>query len=126
MATKENTQYFDETFLEKIEEILKEEKSQIKKKLALHKEHTKEDSEDTGDHNKEDKIGQLQNMAMDESLETTLEKKLEDIEAALERLDEGSYGICKYTDEPIAKKRLLARPTSTSSVEAKKFLTDEN
>lgn len=126
MSTKENTKYFDEEFLEEIEEILKEEKQQIERKLELHEEHTKEDSEDTGDHNKEDKIGQLQNVAMDESLKNTLEKKLEDIEDALGRIENGTYGICKYTEKPIDKKRLLARPTSTSSVEAKKFLTDEN
>jgi DnaK suppressor protein len=126
MATAENTKYFEGNFLMKMEKILEEEKEQIERKLRLHQEHVEDEADDGGDHNKEDKIGQLQNKAMEESLETTLEKKLEDIDAALERLEEGTYGICKYTEKPINKKRLLARPTSSSSVQAKKFLTDEN
>jgi len=120
-----NEQYFSESFIERIEEILVAEKNKIEEKLSMHKKHIKE-AEETGDTNKEDKIGDLQDKALDESLEENLEKKLEDIEAALDRLEKGTYGICKYTDKPINKKRLLARPTSTSSVEAKKFLTDEN
>ena len=40
------------------------------------------------------------------------------IEAALARLEEGSYGYCEETGEPIAVKRLDARPIATLSVEA--------
>lgn len=121
----EYLEYFSEEFINKMRNVLEEEKEQIENKLKLHQQHI-QDSEKTGNTNKEDKIGELQNKALDESLKTTLEDKLEDIEAALDRIEDGSYGICKYTDKPIKKKRLLARPTSTSSLEAKKFLTDEN
>ncbi|MFB6182240.1 MAG: TraR/DksA family transcriptional regulator [Candidatus Magasanikbacteria bacterium] len=120
-----NTQYFSESFLERMEEILVAEKEKIEEKLNMHEQHI-EESESVGDSNKEDKIGTLKDKALDESLKEELEDKLEDIKAALERLEKGTYGICKYTEKPINKKRLLARPTSTSSVEAKKFLTDEN
>jgi DnaK suppressor protein len=34
------------------------------------------------------------------------------------RIDEGTYGYCEETDEPIPLKRLEARPTATLSVEA--------
>jgi len=40
------------------------------------------------------------------------------IDSALRRLDDGSYGYCEDTDEPIPLKRLEARPTATLSVEA--------
>src|SRR6516165_10539391 len=38
--------------------------------------------------------------------------------AALARLDEGTYGYCEETGEPISLKRLDARPIATLSVEA--------
>lgn len=120
-----NTQYFSESFLERMEEVLVAEKEKIEEKLSMHEKHI-EETESAGDSNKEDKIGSLKNKALDESLKEELEDKLKDIEAALERMEKGTYGVCKYTEKPINKKRLLARPTSTSSVEAKKFLTDEN
>ncbi|MGH6741392.1 MAG: TraR/DksA family transcriptional regulator, partial [Bradyrhizobium sp.] len=40
------------------------------------------------------------------------------IDAALHRIDDGSYGYCEETGEPIALKRLEARPIATLSVEA--------
>ena len=45
-------------------------------------------------------------------------KLISKIEAALGRLDDGSYGYCEETGEPIALKRLDARPIATLSVEA--------
>ena len=45
-------------------------------------------------------------------------KLIAKIEAALARLDDGSYGYCEETGEPIALKRLDARPIATLSVEA--------
>ncbi|WP_043196278.1 RNA polymerase-binding protein DksA [Pseudomonas putida] len=48
------------------------------------------------------------------------EKKLLDkIDVALERIARGEYGWCKDTGEPIGLKRLLLRPTTTLSIEAK-------
>ena len=40
------------------------------------------------------------------------------IDAALSRLEDGSYGYCEETGEPIALKRLDARPIATLSLEA--------
>jgi DnaK suppressor protein len=40
------------------------------------------------------------------------------IEAALHRLDDGTYGFCEETGEPISVRRLEARPIATLSVEA--------
>lgn len=40
------------------------------------------------------------------------------IEAAIERIDNGSYGYCEETGEPIGLKRLDARPIATLSLEA--------
>lgn len=40
------------------------------------------------------------------------------IDSALRRIDEGEFGFCRETGEPISLKRLVARPTTTLSLEA--------
>jgi DnaK suppressor protein len=45
-------------------------------------------------------------------------KLIAKIEAALSRIEEGSYGYCEETGEPISLKRLEARPIATLSLEA--------
>jgi len=40
------------------------------------------------------------------------------IESALRRIDEGEYGYCEVTGEPISLRRLDARPIATMSLEA--------
>ncbi len=45
-------------------------------------------------------------------------KLIAKIDAALKRIDDGSYGYCEETGEPISLKRLEARPTATLSIEA--------
>jgi DnaK suppressor protein len=45
-------------------------------------------------------------------------KLIAKIDAALNRIDDGTYGYCEETGEPISLKRLEARPIATLSVEA--------
>jgi DnaK suppressor protein len=45
-------------------------------------------------------------------------KLISKIEAAIRRIDAGTYGYCDETGEPIGVKRLVARPTATLSIEA--------
>ena len=45
-------------------------------------------------------------------------KLIAKIDSALSRLEEGSYGYCEETGEPIGLKRLDARPIATLSIEA--------
>jgi DnaK suppressor protein len=45
-------------------------------------------------------------------------KLIAKIDAALARLEEGTYGYCEETGEPISLKRLDARPIATLSIEA--------
>ena len=45
-------------------------------------------------------------------------KLIAKIDSALRRIDDGTYGYCEETDEPIPLKRLEARPTATLSVDA--------
>jgi DnaK suppressor protein len=45
-------------------------------------------------------------------------KLIAKIDAALSRIEDGSYGFCEETGEPISLKRLEARPIATLSLEA--------
>lgn len=45
-------------------------------------------------------------------------KLVKKIDAALKRIEDGSYGYCEHTGEPISLKRLDARPIATLSIEA--------
>ncbi len=58
-------------------------------------------------------------------LEESLESQLRDITSALERMEKGNYGTCKYCNKEIDEKRLRARPESSSCIECKKALTQE-
>ena len=45
-------------------------------------------------------------------------KLISKINAALQRIKDGTYGFCEETGEPIGLKRLMARPVATLSIEA--------
>jgi DnaK suppressor protein len=45
-------------------------------------------------------------------------KLLSKIDEALRRIEEGTYGFCEETQEPIGLRRLEARPIATLSIEA--------
>ena len=45
-------------------------------------------------------------------------KLIAKIDEALRRIEDGSYGFCEETGEPISLKRLDARPIATLSIEA--------
>lgn len=59
------------------------------------------------------------------SLNENLEKTLRDILNALKRIEEGSYGVCKYCENPIGEARLKARPDSSSCIDCKKGFVGE-
>ena len=64
-----------------------------------------------------------------EEIETSIELRTRDrerklinkIDSALKRIDDGSYGYCEETGEPISIKRLEARPVATLSIEAQEM-----
>ncbi|MBL6959356.1 MAG: TraR/DksA C4-type zinc finger protein, partial [Rhodospirillales bacterium] len=45
-------------------------------------------------------------------------KLISKIDEALDRIEDGSYGYCEETSEPISISRLEARPIATLSIEA--------
>lgn len=74
----------------------------------------------------------LQDKASDEawrraalSLGARERARLAELEAALRRMEEGTYGICEETGEPIPLARLRAEPTTRHTVEALEILEEE-
>lgn len=45
-------------------------------------------------------------------------KLLKKVQAAIKRIDDGDYGFCEETGDPIGVARLMARPTATLALEA--------
>ncbi len=130
MAAKKNP-HFDNKFLAQIKEILLQEETRLENEINKF---AKPNPNVDGDFDanvpeygtsEDENAREVADYAVNKSLEVTLEKDLRDVKKALARLEDGTYGICKYTNEPINQKRLLARPTSSSSVGAKKLLTNE-
>ncbi len=56
------------------------------------------------------------------SLVSNEQEALSEVEAAIQRIKAGTYGICEITQKPIAKERLLAVPFTRYSAEAQKEL----
>jgi RNA polymerase-binding transcription factor DksA len=56
------------------------------------------------------------------SMVATEQEALSEIDAAIKRIHDGTYGICEITQKPIAKERLLAVPFTRNSAEAQKDL----
>ena len=48
-------------------------------------------------------------------------KLISKIDSAIRRIDEGEYGYCEYSGDPISLGRLIARPTATLSLEAQEL-----
>ena len=110
------------------EEFMNEfQKQYFKNKLILWREQLQAEADGTLRHLTQENL-QQPDMADRAALETdhSIELRTRDrerkliakINAALERLADGSYGYCEETDEPIGVNRLEARPIATLSLEA--------
>lgn len=65
-----------------------------------------------------DRASQEEEYALELRTRDRERKLLAKIQESLREIDEGDYGYCHDTGEPIGLRRLLARPTATLSVEA--------
>ncbi len=102
-------------------------KEYFRQKLLVWKEEIVKESKETLQH-LQDENSNLPDLADRASTETerSLELRTRDrqrkliskIDAALRRIEEGTYGYCEDSGEPISLKRLDARPIATLSIEA--------
>ena len=121
----------DKKTLKTFEDLLLQEQKRLEDELAKFTNRNIHNAEDFdanfpnyGDEDDEN-IQEVSNYNDYLALEKTVEKDLQDVNSALKKVREGTYGVCKYCGQPIDEKRLLARPASTSCVACKKLLTQE-
>ena len=105
----------------------KRQKEYFRRKLEKWKEDILIENRETLQHLQDDSV-QHPDLADRASSETerSLELRTRDrqrkliakIDAAIRRIDDGTYGYCEETGEPISLKRLDARPIATLSIEA--------
>ena len=117
------------TFIEEMKGVLSREKEKLERSLgriAPKDSHGERgaDFPNYGD-GQDENANEIADYESNLSLEHELEKALRDVDNALRLMEEGTYGICKYTGELIGEDRLRARPASTSSIASKKTLTQE-
>ena len=98
----------------------------FKRKLLELRDQLLQNADDTGEHLRENEITTDPSDRATLEEEYTLElrtrdrerKLLKKVEKSLRMIDDGSYGWCEETGEPIGVPRLIARPTATLSLEA--------
>ncbi len=79
-----------------------------------------EEEEDFTEHDPGDKSHSLFTRELDAGVEQTVERRLRNVERALQKIEEGTYGICDATGEPISKGRLEAVPEALYTIEAQR------
>ena len=101
-------EYFRAKLLDWREDILKEAKETLQ--------HLQDESQNHPD--LADRASSETDRAIELRARDRQRKLIAKIDAALQRIEDGTYGYCEETGEPISIKRLEARPIATLSIEA--------
>ena len=117
MANSELDQEFVEKQRQRLQEI-KAELERMVRGLEEDQQHRAEEEGDFTQHDSGDMSQSLFNRELDATVEQTMEKRLEAVERALQKVEERTYGICDDTGEAIPKGRLEAMPEAIYTVEA--------
>ena len=105
---EQQREYFRQKLLRWKDEILREARETL-----LHLQNENENHPDLADRASSETDRAIELRARDRQ-----RKLIAKIDAALQRLEDGTYGFCEETGEPISLRRLEARPIATLSIEA--------
>ena len=111
---------------DRFRDVLLQERQRVKAAIDnLHEENPGSIGDETGEDAVYDNhLADTATVTYDRELGYTLEENSEhvlaEIEAALERLDDGTFGVCTNCGEPIAVERLEARPWATLCIDCKR------
>jgi DnaK suppressor protein len=116
------TARFDETFVARQKARLDELRTTLLRELDDVNEDEREWREEGQEarHDLGDLGSNLLARELDVALEKQLGQRLELVERALEKIEEGTYGLCDATGEPIPKGRLEAIPEAVYTLEAQR------
>lgn len=98
---------------EAIRDALLRHKAELRKRVTTIHEHARNPLEQDS----AEQAAQLGNVAVVSALESEAVQEIADIEAALQRLDAGTYGVCVSCGEPIGDGRLKVRPAATQCLD---------
>ena len=111
---------------DRFRDALLEERRRVQAALDnLHEENPGSISDETGEDNVYDNhLADTATVTYDRELDYTLEENSEhvlaDIDAALKRIEDGTYGICTNCGRQIAPERLEARPWATLCIDCQR------
>ena len=113
--------------VERFKELLEEERRRVLDAIEyLHKENPGSIEDETEDETTDDHIAETATATLDREIDYTLEENsehvLSEIEGALKRIEEGTYGTCVNCGGPIAEERLAAIPWATYCIDCKRLL----
>ena len=106
--------------------LLEEERARVIAAIEnLHNEHPGSIRDETGedavyDNHLADTATETYDRELDYTLEENSEHVLAEIEAALKRIEEGTYGTCTSCGRPIVPERLEARPWATLCIDCQR------
>ena len=113
---KKGEDYMSQAQTEHFKNILFSWKKSLMSEAEKTMDHMKQDSSKLSDPN--DAATQEEEFRLELRTRDRERKLISKIDAALRRIDDGSYGYCQETDEPINLKRLEARPIASLSLDA--------
>ena len=113
---KKGEEYMSPEQTEHFKSILFSWKKMLMSEAEKTMDHMKQDSSKLSDPN--DAATQEEEFRLELRTRDRERKLISKIDQALSRIDDGSYGYCEDTGEPIGIKRLEARPIATLSIEA--------
>jgi len=116
--------------VDKYKDILVEERDRLQAELKriedraagrdrLHSEQAGQDFDEPGGDAATETVERAQSMAVGASLR----EQLEEVTAALRKVEEGTYGVCDSCGKPITKKRLAVLPWATLCKECRSGLS---
>ena len=117
MSTTIDTELFRKRLLE--------ERKRVQEAIDyLHEENPGSIQDETQDSTADNHPGDMATVTFDRELDYTLEENegrlLQAIDAALTRMDDGSYGVCVSCGQPIGAERLEALPWTTQCIDCKR------
>lgn len=121
-------QELDREFIEKQKQRLEELESELERVrggLGDDQRFRAEEEEDFTEHDSGDRSQSLFTREVDATVEEQVERRLEIVERALQKIDEGTYGLSEESGEPIPRGRLEAVPEALRTVEEQQRLERE-
>jgi len=110
----------DREFVDRQRERLQKERDELLRVVRGVEEDNRERSEDEGDfteHDSGDMSRSLFNRELDETVGQQAQQRLGAVERALQKIEEGTYGLSDESGEPIPRGRLEAVPEAIYTVE---------